>query len=180
MENFYTNLSEGHVLKTFYLEHEIILQTLDELSELNDHIQNMSNTDSEDSVMTKLQSLTTRLTDSEPHHQREEEALFPIMIERGMEGPPNVMTMEHVLIRDYKHKLKDISVNYKNLSWEEVKVQINDFSRNLYQMLRDHIEKENTILYIMAFQGIPEESVWQEMKKKCDEIGYCSFTPEQV
>lgn len=179
MEDFYTNLPDDHVLKTFFLEHEIILQTLDELSELNEHIQNISQTDLDDSVMTKLQSLATRLTDSEPHHQREEEALFPIMIKWGMAGPPNVMTMEHVSIRDYKHKLKDISVSYKNLIWKEVKDQTNDFSRNLYQMLRDHITKENTILYPMAFRGIPDESVWREMKKKCDKIGYCSFTPDK-
>lgn len=180
MENFYANLPEGHVLKTFYLEHEIILQTLDEISDLNLKIQNIPNFDSDVLEMSKLQSLATRLTDSEPHHQREEKALFPIMIERGMEGPPTVMLMEHVTIRELKHKLKDISVNYTNLSLEDVKAKINKFSNELYQMLGSHIQKENTILYPMALQGIPEESVWQEMRKKCDEIGYCRFTPGQV
>jgi hypothetical protein len=34
METFYANLPEGHVLKTLYREHEIILKTLDEIAEL--------------------------------------------------------------------------------------------------------------------------------------------------
>ena len=180
MDNFFANLPEGHVLKTFYLEHEILLKTLNEISELNDRIQNIQRFDSAVPELKKLQYLATRLTDSEPHHQREENALFPIMIERGMGGPPAVMTMEHVTIREYKHKLRDISVNYKDLSWEEVKTKINSLSIGICQILGNHIQKENTILYPMAYQGIPEESVWQEMKKKCDEIGYCSFTPGQV
>lgn len=180
MENFYANLPEGHVLKTFFLEHEIILQTLEEISELNDRIQNIQQINSAIPELKKLQYLATRLTDSEPHHQREENALFPIMIERGMAGPPSVMNMEHVTIRENKHKLKDISVNYKDLSWEEVKTKINSLSIGIYQMMGNHIQKENTILYPMAHQGISEESVWQEMRKKCDEIGYCSFTPGEI
>lgn len=177
MENIFTNLPEGHVLKTFYVEHEIILNTLNEISDLNDRIQKIQSVESAVPELRILQSLVTGLLDSEPHHQREEKVLFPIMIERGMGGPPTVMNMEHVTIREYKHKLKDISVNYQDMNWEEVKTKINSLSIGICQLLGNHIQKENTILYPMAYQGIPEESVWQEMRKKCDEIGYCSFTP---
>lgn len=177
MNTFYENLPEGHVLKTFYQEHEIILQTLSEISELNLEIQKISDLDSSENELKKLHLLSTQLTDSEPHHQREEKALFPIMIERGMGGPPAVMTMEHETIREFKHKLKDISNNYQNLSWDETKSIINNTSTGLCQMLSDHIQKENQMCYPMAFQGIPEEHVWQEIKNKCDKIGYCSFTP---
>ena len=39
-------------------------------------------------------------------------------------------------------------------------------------------EIENDILYPLSLEVIPEEVVWQEMKKECDEIGYCCFTPK--
>jgi hypothetical protein len=29
-----------------------------------------------------------------------------------------------------------------------------------------------------AIEAIKEEKIWEIMKKKCDEIGYCGFTPE--
>ncbi len=45
--------------------------------------------------------------------------------------------------------------------------------------LRDHIFKENNILYPMAVQVILEPEKWADMKLKCDEIGYCCFTPSE-
>ena len=45
--------------------------------------------------------------------------------------------------------------------------------------LRDHIFKENNILYPTALEVIKENSVWKKMKDDCDKIGYCCFTPEQ-
>jgi|GEM_PF-1928779 len=43
--------------------------------------------------------------------------------------------------------------------------------------LRDHIFKENTILYPAAFRAIRDPKVWDDILHKCDEIGYCCFTP---
>jgi len=40
------------------------------------------------------------------------------------------------------------------------------------------MKEENNILYPMALEAIKEENVWQEMKSKCDKIGYCCFTPK--
>ena len=178
MEPFYMNLPNNHVLKTLYLEHEIILKTLDEISDINTKIQKIQDLEPAIPLLSELHQLSTILTDSEPHHQREEEALFPVMIERGMGGPPTVMTMEHGPIRELKHSLKDISINYKNVSWDELKSAINKNSIGLCQMLSDHIQKENQMCYPMALQGIPEKHVWHEIKKKADKIGYCSFTPK--
>ena len=177
METFYANLPEGHVLKTLYREHEIILKTLDEITELNTKIQGLSTVEDAENDLDKLHHLAIKVTESEPHHQREEQALFPVMIERGMAGPPTVMTMEHEPIHKYKHDLKDITVNYNGLSWDEIRTKINSTCTGLCEMLSSHIQKENLMCYPMAFQGIPEEHVWQDMKKKCDRIGYCSFTP---
>jgi len=44
--------------------------------------------------------------------------------------------------------------------------------------LRDHIYKENYILYPTAIDAIKENEIWKSMKEKCDLIGYCPFTPE--
>jgi DUF438 domain-containing protein len=44
--------------------------------------------------------------------------------------------------------------------------------------LREHIFKENNILYPMALQVVADEGVWQRLKTECDAIGYCCFTPQ--
>jgi hypothetical protein len=46
--------------------------------------------------------------------------------------------------------------------------------------LRAHIEKENNILYPMALQCITDDKKWEEMKIKCDDIGYCCFCPTEM
>jgi DUF438 domain-containing protein len=47
---------------------------------------------------------------------------------------------------------------------------------SLVNMIPSHIYKEDNILYPMALQVIPKDE-WETIKKKCDEIGYCCFTP---
>ena len=46
----------------------------------------------------------------------------------------------------------------------------------LVNELVNHIYKEDNILYQLALQTIAKEE-WAELKKRCDEIGYCCFTP---
>jgi len=71
-----------------------------------------------------------------------------------------------------KRKTKGISKN-----WHE---QVNSISYIIIELcdtLRQHIHKENHILYPMAIQAITEDSQWDKMKIKCDKIGYCCFCP---
>jgi hypothetical protein len=44
-------------------------------------------------------------------------------------------------------------------------------------LLRQHIAKENEVLYPMAQRAIGDPGVWKWMKDECDAIGYCAFTP---
>jgi uncharacterized protein len=43
--------------------------------------------------------------------------------------------------------------------------------------LRDHIYKENHILYPSSIETLTDKNLWVTMKQSCDKIGYCSFTP---
>jgi len=69
----------------------------------------------------------------------------------------------------YVHVLK---AEYFN----EFKKSLNSTSRFIVSSLRDHIFKENNILYPTALDVIKENKVWNKMKTECDKIGYCSFT----
>ena len=44
---------------------------------------------------------------------------------------------------------------------------------------RDHIFKENNILYPTSLEVIQDADTWQKLKDACDKIGYCCFTPEK-
>ena len=171
-------LKPGHVIHTFVTEHEIILGFLDEMETVNQAIQKLKKYDAQNPAFQKLSNLIDNLLGAEPHHQREEEALFPAVEERGLSGPPRIMRMEHVDLRRRKKELKELVSAVDKIAFKDFQKKTDPAVKLLIASLRDHIFKENNILYPAALQIIPEVEVWQQIKAKCDQIGYCSFTPK--
>lgn len=171
-------LAPGHVIHTLVSEHEMILHFLDELEKLNQAAQKMASYSSNKDEVKKLMHIAEHLIGAEPHHQREEEVLFPEVEERGVSGPPQVMKMEHEDLRRRKHELMEISEMADKLDFNTFRRRLDATARFIVATLRDHIFKENNILYPMALQVIPDKNSWDKMKTECDKIGYCCFTPE--
>ncbi len=86
--------------------------------------------------------------------------------------------MEHDDLRAKKKQLKETAQKVSTMNLNECKSKLDDVSKHIVFELRDHIYKENYILYPTAIDAIKENSLWEEMKKKSDVIGYCPFTPE--
>ncbi len=80
------------------------------------------------------------------HHGKEEDYLFKELITRGMPnegGPIGVMLQEHRQGREY--------ISYLSKSLESK--DLSNFNNNLVKyrdLLRNHIEKENNVLFVMA------------------------------
>ncbi len=171
-------LAPGHVIHTLVSEHEMILHFLDELEKLNQAAQKMADYSSNKDEVKKVMHIAEHLIGAEPHHQREEEVLFPEVEKRGVSGPPQVMRMEHEDLRRRKHELMEISETVDKLDFNTFRKRLDATARFIVLTLRDHIFKENNILYPMALQVIPDKNSWYKMKTECDKIGYCCFTPE--
>lgn len=171
-------LEDGHPIKTLMLEHEAILGFLDELEAAIFMIKKSKKyTDVNPKLFLKLKEITGKLLESDSHYEREEEALFPVAQDNGIFGPPQIMINEHKVLRPLK-KLIDQEVD--SLTEDSYQGFKNDFvptAQKLIQTLRDHIYKENNILFPAALQAIPKDK-WSSIKKKADKIGYCSFTPD--
>ncbi|WP_173696032.1 DUF438 domain-containing protein [Clostridium beijerinckii] len=39
--------------------------------------------------------------------------------------------------------------------------------------------EKHHFLYPTAIEAIKDNEIWEDMKSRCDEIGYCSFTPKE-
>ncbi len=167
VEEMKNELEEGHPIRTLVLEHDEILEALDELEELGDTLKERDLTDSEEK---KLKHIAEHLVEAEKHHDREEEVLFPRLVKKGITGPVNIMEMDHEEMWPKKKKLKSFS---KDL--DENKDKIIELIDHLVLNLKDHIFKENNILYPSALEELAD---WDQMKKEGDEIGYCCFTPD--
>ncbi|WP_238883545.1 DUF438 domain-containing protein [Clostridium sp. YIM B02551] len=177
LDKIKTSITEGHVLNTMIEEHEEILKLLKKLEVLNNKIQKLNNYDEEGNIARELVELADNILDAENHHQREEQVLFPEMEALGITGPTRIMKMEHEDLREKKRRIKSLGENAKYVNFEAFKSDLDETAKYLIFNLRDHIFKENYILYPSALETIKENSKWEEMKDRCDKIGYCGFTP---
>ena len=73
--------------------------------------------------------------------------------------------------------LFQLSHNHEEYSFKEFKKQCLELGEYLVQELENHIFKEDNIIYQIALQILSAEE-WKQVKKECDKIGYCCFTPE--
>lgn len=172
------NLKPGHVIHTLMEEHKMILGFLDELEKTNEYIQQENKYDGDNGDFKKLENIAEHLIGAEPHHQREEEVLFPELEKRGVSCPTEVMRKEHEEFRPKKKEVLGLCRTVSEMDFRDFQKKLKETADFLVSMLREHIAKENDILYPMALEVIPEEAVWQEMKVACDKIGYCCFTPK--
>lgn len=104
------------------------------------------------------------------HHAKEEDLLFPAMVEFGVPkegGPIAVMLTEHEEGRGYVSRMKEAVEKAKGGD-SSLLPQFVKNARNYVSLLSQHIDKEDNILYEMAKMHIPlsrMEKLWQDFEK---------------
>lgn len=92
------------------------------------------------------------------HHGKEEEVFFPRLVEKGMPsdgGPVGVMLHEHEMGRELIRRMSEAEGAYRAgassaaSSWAKA-------ARSYATLLREHISKENEILFTMAEEMLSE------------------------
>ena len=132
----------------FKLEHQEVLKKLDALENI------FSRLDERGAVAAELGELAAFFkTDFWLHFIKEEEALFPEMekfIPRES-GPIAVMLAEHEDLRSTNDNLQQYTADYLSGSdKDETKRAIQGFGSRFIGTLREHIDKEDNILFQMA------------------------------
>ena len=88
------------------------------------------------------------------HHAKEEDVFFPVLKQRGIPeqgGPIGVMLHEHVLGRDCVRRMREAS----QAQPFDART-FGDAARQYVPLLRQHIFKENNVLFRMAEQVMSE------------------------
>lgn len=100
------------------------------------------------------------------HNEKEEAALFPVLEKYIPDGPVTVMLEEHRLLWERLESLEKILPQLQtHPKEEEVIDQIVQAACFIVQLLKDHIAKENEILYPMA-QDYLSPSDWAAVERK--------------
>ena len=104
------------------------------------------------------------------HHAKEESLLFPLLAERGFstqQGPVAVMLHEHSQGRNY---VKGMSENIRLLKEGDLS-SLNMIYKNMLgygELLRNHIAKENNMLFKMAdnaLSGKDQQSLFNQFEQ---------------
>jgi hypothetical protein len=85
--------------------------------------------------------------------------------------------MAHTEFRERKQQLYQLAHNPQGYDFAKSKAKVTKLGEYLTRELEGHIFKEDNILYQIALQVLTKKE-WEEVKKECDKIGYCCFTPE--
>jgi hemerythrin-like domain-containing protein len=93
------------------------------------------------------------------HHAKEEELLFPALLASGVpkDGPVAVMLREHETGRNH---IKAMNAAFAGYTAGDISVS-KDIIQNIHgytSLLKDHIEKENNVLFVMADNLLSEKN----------------------
>lgn len=93
------------------------------------------------------------------HHAKEEDVLFTALVKNGMpekQSPIEAMLMEHDAGRAHVRGMEEAA--QRALDGDESKIpSLLEHARGYAQLLRGHIDKEDTILYPLAERVLPQE-----------------------
>ncbi len=140
-------------------EHKVIKLMLKIINSVCDKLESKQSVDKDD-----LKSIIEfiRIFADKCHHGKEEDRLFPKMEEYGIPkegGPIGVMLQEHELGRSY------VTAAASAIEKEDYSEFVENI-RNYVELLEQHIDKEDNILYMMADMHIPQK----EQKKLVEEF----------
>jgi hemerythrin-like domain-containing protein len=117
------------------------------------------------------------------HHAKEEKLLFPLLITRGFsdqQGPVALMLSEHELGRMYTGEIaKNIEIIKQGNSTVLTKIYSN--MQSYISLLRNHIAKENNVLFRMADQVLNAEEQQNLLVQfaEAEETAYPDYNSEK-
>jgi hemerythrin-like domain-containing protein len=102
------------------------------------------------------------------HHDKEEQVLFTAMIRNGFppeQGPVGMMLFEHQQMRELVSGLRGLAE--QDGPWSPADLQrVSDAALSYTGQLREHIMKEDEMLYPMAMEHLPP-SVQEQVDAEC-------------
>lgn len=170
-------LPQNHPIYILKEEHKALLEFAQRLTEVQKDLKKEDVFNPQSEKIKLLTHIIEHFKESEKHYLREENVLFPYLEKHGITQPPKVMWMEHDEIRKIKKSIYRLFEEKEGVPFAEFSENFSQSALQLSEMLHNHFEKENNVLFPTSLR-LFEESEWRDIKKEFDEIGYCCFTPE--
>ena len=168
-------LPASHPISILKDEHEIIKRNLKKLKATFEKVKALGALDKAARQMSTLKELSHFFVETEKHHKREEEGLFPRLEAHGIIEPPQIFKEDHMGFLAKKKEFYN-AMMAEQKDFEKFVGAVGPIIEYLTKDLEEHIYKEDNILYPMSLETL-EKDEWKTVRKKFDAIGYCCFTP---
>jgi DUF438 domain-containing protein len=172
-------LPASHPITICKDEHKVIKRNLRKLARTLGKLKTASSFEQARKQVDTLKELSHFLLETDKHHKREEEAIFPRLQAHGITEPPQIFKEDHVEFMAKKRGLNEAAASPESMGFKEFLGTVGPIIEFLTKNLEEHIYKEDNILYPMALQVIPKTE-WKDVRKKFDAIGYCCFAPADL
>lgn len=172
-------LPASHPISILKDEHKIIKRNLKKLARTLEKIKAAGSFGKGKRSVDALKELSHFFLETEKHHQREEEGIFPRLVAHGITEPPEIFKEDHVEFKAKKKNLSDLAMSAGTQPFGAFLASVQPLVEFLTKNLEDHIYKEDHVLYPMSLTTL-EPGEWQEVRKKFDSIGYCCFAPADL
>lgn len=172
-------LSASHPISILKDEHKVIKRNLKRLKNILAKLEADASLESAKRHIGILKELSHFFLETDKHHKREEEALFPRLEAHGISEPPQIFKEDHVEFMAKKRLLYEIAMAAKDMGFKDFLARVGPVIEFLAKNLDEHIFKEDNILYPMALDTL-EKGEWKDVRRKFDAIGYCCFAPADL
>lgn len=172
-------LPASHPISILKDEHKIIKRNLRKLARTLEKLKAAGSFEKGKRAVDALKELSHFFLETEKHHEREEEGIFPRLAAHGITEPPEIFKEDHVEFKAKKKNLSDLAMSAGSQPFGVFLASIEPLVEFLTKNLEDHIYKEDHVLYPMSLATLGHEE-WKEVRKKFDAIGYCCFAPADL
>ncbi len=175
VDAFRRSLPPDHPLEMLMTEHQLMLRLLAELERVNEEVGRTGEPTEEQ--MAELRRIAQGFADTQPLHQHEEEVFFRELEARGEAERVAVLRREHVPLDERREALLALTWEAGQLPAREFTDRVNEITQYLVLNLRDHVFREDLLLYPYMEEKLDNPEEWREIRRRANAIRHCRFTP---
>ena len=172
-------LPASHPISILKDEHKVIKRNLKKLTKTLKKLKAAGSFEKAKKQIDTIKELSHFFLETDKHHKREEDAIFPRLEAHGIVEPPAIFKEDHVEFMAKKRELNELAKEAEKKDFKEFVEVVGPVIEFLTKNLEDHIYKEDNILYPIAYETL-DKAEWKDVRKKFDAIGYCCFAPADL
>jgi hypothetical protein len=171
-------LPPNHLVRRVLSEHQMFLCFLADLEDVNRAFRSKKVLSPAGTEFRKLALIARHIISGLDHIHLEDELIFPALENYGYLVTPQILTNEHISMTLCAEKLMKLVILTENgiiTDLGQFKNTLDELTTAMITIGREHIFREDNILYPIAVQLIEDSKIWERIKALSEEVGYCSM-----